>query len=389
MISSIIAEYNPFHNGHKYHIQATKANGAKYLVVIMSGSIVQRGGFSCLSKWNRALMALKNGADLVLELPTIYCGCNAEIFSSKAVYILDKLGCINQLSFGSEIGEVNSLINLSKITMSLKDNLLVKQKLQSGISYPSAISLTIKELYGEFYYKTITSPNNILATEYIKAILNLKSNIYPYTIKRNLVDHDQQKTYKYFASAMKIREMLNNNDSIVNLIPENTIDIISLNNNIYKNISILENIILYKLRTINVNDLLKIQDISEGLQNRIIKYSRIANSYSEFLACVKTKRYTMSRLRRIMVHLTLGITKNHICTDPSYARILGFNDNGKKIIKKIKSNSNIYLSHNFKKIENLFYEQAKFDRISSDILNVILKNNLDDYNEYTKKPIIV
>ncbi len=387
-ISAIICEYNPFHNGHKFQIDSIKKSGATHIIAIMSGHLMQRGDISCISKWERTKMALKNGIDLVIELPSIFSNSSAENFAKCAIHILDKLKIVDELSFGSECGDIKKLNYFCKIYKELEKSDIIKQFLKKGLSYPKAINEAINFKYGNEFSNLISQPNNVLAIEYIKAIKSLNSSINVSTIKRKNVDHDSDIIVQDFASASKIRKIIYENpNNVINFVPDNIKNFYYSNNN-FSNIKNLEQIIIYKLRTSSINDFKLLPDVNEGLENRLFKYSHLANSYDEFLYLVKTKRYTLAKIRRIIFSLLVGIKKSDILF-PKYIRILGTTKNGLDIIKKLKNYCCIPIFTSFKKLNDSFYQESIFEKIATDLF-LISSNNLHLKNiEYTHPFIIL
>jgi len=319
--AGIIAEYNPFHNGHKYHIEKTReATGAEGIVVVMSGNFVQRGDVAICDKWTRAKMALLGGADLVIELPCVYSCQSAELFAKGAVSILDNLKC-NFLSFGTESYNIDGIIKIAEFLKNPDDNFKIKldKNLQTGMSYPKALANAIGD-------DTINTPNNVLAIEYVKHIKNMK----PVGIKREGSLHDGT------GSASDIREKISNKEDTNHLMPELSYEI--LKNSTLADRSVLENLLLYKLRTINPEQLKNTPDISEGLENRIINMAHKCTTVEELCNSVKTKRYTMARIRRVMINALLDITKDDIAKSPEYIRILGMNKKGMEILNELRNN---------------------------------------------------
>ena len=253
---AVICEYNPFHNGHKYQLAHHKeVLGADSVICLMSGSFVQRGAPAIYDKWTRATDAILNGADLVIELPVVYSAQSAQRFAAGAVNLLDKLGVVDFLSFGSECGDIDALTKVAKVIASKEFNSLVKEKLKSGISYPAARTQVIKEHYPELDEDIISNPNNILSVEYINALSDINSNIKPKTLLRN----------QCFASASEIRKKIYSDESVTELIPTETRKIYDM--------KAYDNLVLYHFRKESLNALQKICDIAEGLENRFKKAS--------------------------------------------------------------------------------------------------------------------
>lgn len=325
-ILGITAEYNPFHNGHLYHIEQSKRiTNADGVVAVMSGSFVQRGDIAICDKWSRANMAIQGGADLVIELPVIFSSQSAEFFARGAVGILEALGA-DYISFGTESNNIDNLIALAKFlkTPDEKFNKILSDKLSIGLSYPTARSEALRE-----YGFTLNSPNDILAVEYLKANKTMK----PIGVKRIDSEHDG------YGSASYIRNLILNRKDYSSFVPDFTYEIIEKckKDGVAPNcISNLDTAITAILRNISSDDLSEIRDVSEGLENRIKASADKSASIAEIADDIKTKRYTHSRIRRIIVNTLLGITKDTADLTPSYIRVLAMNETGMKILKEKK-----------------------------------------------------
>ena len=373
-ICGIIAEYNPFHNGHLHHInQVKKLAGA--VVVVMSGHVVQRGELALYDKWTRARAALSCGADLIVELPTVFSCSSAEKFSNAAIYILQQLNCIDMINFGSESGNVDDLIKLAYMCQKIDKSDAMQNYLKKGFSYPKARQLAIPDPISHL----LETPNNTLGVEYIKACLNLNCNFSIYTTKRHKETDKNDLKIKFETSSF-IRK---NIDKISEYVPKKIL-------NLYISPSKLpENLLLYKLRNTKLREFTELPDVSEGLENRLFKFSKAATTLEEFFKLVKTKRYTMSRLRRIVLCALLGINRQNIPRNPQYTRVLGFNETGRKILSMSKKNDSIMITSNFKNIAKNFSYSANVDSKATDLFMFCQKNPKPCGEEYRKKPVIL
>lgn len=358
-ISAIICEYNPFHNGHKYQIEQIYKNGATHIVAIMSGNFTQRGTPSVVSKHIKAEIALKNGCDLVIELPTPYSVANAEKFALGAVFLANSLNCVDFLSFGCENNDLYSLKKVAEISNSSEVIKATKELLKQGISFVNARCKAVKILFGDDLAKLISTPNNILAVEYIKSLSQLNSKITPRPILRKGCQHNSNFNVKNFASSTLLREMLLKNDkNIKNFMPKSAYEI--LNREVEKGFApaqILncERAFLAKLRCMKPADFLQIADVAEGLENKIYKAVQNSVSIKEVYAQTKSKRYTQVRIQRILLSAFLGINKEIFKFLPPYIKILGFNEKGKEILKIAKSKSTLPIvtkTSDIKKLKN-------------------------------------
>lgn len=322
MAVGIICEFNPFHNGHKYLIQKAKALTNEPIVVVMSSSFTQRGEVAITDKFTRTKSALLGGADLVIELPVVYAVSNAEVFAKSGVKILSSFKDLNYLAFGCETNNIELLSKAASAHKNVAVQALVAKEMQGGSYYPKALEKAVCEIYGNNISDILATPNNILAVEYLKALPDI---IKPLPIQREGVEHDSKIASNNIASASYIREKLKNGESIADFVPYEPCELAFPEN--------LEIAMLYKLRSMTAKEFEKLPDVNEGLENKIYSAVHKYNSINEILFAVKSKRYTLARLRRIFIYALLNITKEIQRIDPCYARVLGFTKNGEKILK--------------------------------------------------------
>lgn len=339
-VAGIVVEYNPFHNGHLYHLQKTKElTGADIVVAVMSGNFIQRGEPAIVNKWARAKMALLNGVDVVFELPFAYACNSAEVFAYGAISILNRLG-VDWIVFGSESGDINLLKRIA-VHLAFEEEEFkkyLKTYLKEGYSFPKAREFALKKVSRE---DIEFLPNNILGVEYIKWILRTNSKIEPLTIKRiGSSYNDPNLGNDIFCSATAIRKNINNRELIKNKMPSFSYQILMEeieNGRGPVNLNDLFELFLYK--AIVDKDFLKGQfDVKEGLENRFYKYIFKSASFEDLLSKVKTKRYTLTRLQRILIHCLVDSKVNQkmlLSTEP-YIRVLGFNNKGKSYLNSIK-----------------------------------------------------
>lgn len=353
----IISEYNPFHNGHKHHIQTAKeACGADYAVCIMSGSFVQRGEPAIFDKWSRAKMAVMNGADLVIELPVVYACQPAEIFALGAVKILNSLGIVDYICFGSELGDTDTLYRLAELLHNEPEafSRILKDQLAKGVSYPKAVSRALSIFFGEgeesIADDIMKNPNNVLGIEYMKALMALRSSIKPVAVKRIECGYNDTCIAGSIASATAIRTEIKEygiSDKVRMALPESSIAIIESNISAFRHPLFLDDfsdVMLYRLRMIKESELQNYLNVREGIENRLKKYAESCTSSEELIEAVKTKRYTRTYIQRMLCHLLLDIRKSDIAlfkdlNCPAYIRILAFNEKGTHLIKEIKKRS--------------------------------------------------
>ena len=357
-VLGIIAEYNPFHNGHLYHLkESKKATGAEYTVAIISGNFTQRGSTSIIDKWKKTEMALQNGVDLIIELPVLYSISSSENFAEGSIKILNSLGIIDFLSFGSETSNIKILNNFANILYDEPKEYkkILSNYLDTGLSFPKARENALLEYIKNFedvntnfdnYKNILSSPNNILGIEYLKALKKYKSSIKPVCIKRSIADYNSSdiSINTSIASATAIRELIKNKNfnTIKTVIPEKSYSILAdcINSGcIIPDLNCFEKEIIYVLRKMSIKEIANLPDVSEGLEFLIKKAVNSCNTLTELLNTIKSKRYTITRLQRILLYALLDISKKDMKlskeVDSPYIRVLGFNDNGKKLISKI------------------------------------------------------
>ena len=348
----IIAEYNPFHNGHAYQAkQARLLANADTVIAVMSGHFTQRGEIAIIDKWHRAEAAIHSGIDLVLELPSVFAIRSAQYFAAGGVCLLQNLGIVDYLSFGAENADLNSL---SSAANGLGDP-LVTEKLKLGLdrgkNYAAALADALVT-HGYTAHDFIISPNNILAVEYLRALAQYAPAIRPLPVRRVGSGFHDLKLSESYSSASAIRHELYLSNvftpALCAAMPTATTTIIEALLQVGAapaKISALENTILAKLRSLSDAELLAAPEISEGLENRLKTASRNAGTLSELLAMIKTKRYPFSRLQRLLVHLMLGTQRKQIeefdAAGPLYARVLALNNQGRAALRKIAAHGTV------------------------------------------------
>lgn len=388
-VLGIIAEYNPFHNGHLYHLnESKKAVNADYTVAIISGNFVQRGDTSLVDKWSKAEMAIKNGVDLVIELPLIYSISSAENFAEGAIKILNSLNIVDYLSFGSELCDVRMLDDFAKVLYNEPKEFvsILNHELGKGISYPKARENALLMYLNDIrkYANVLSCPNNILAIEYLKALKKYKSNIIPLSINRNKVDYNSTEIVDGMASATAIRKIAITNDvwSLRRAMPKSSFDIMydSLRSgHTVPSITKFEKEIIYNLRKMSIAEIADLPDVSEGLEYSIKNAANSCNTIDELINIIKSKRYTTTRLKRILLYCLLGITKkdmqNSRKVNMPYIRVLGFNDKGKDLLGGI--------SHSNPKLEIITSVKKYLETSNNKINRNILEKDIFATNVYT------
>ncbi|PGO72215.1 hypothetical protein CN980_19875 [Bacillus cereus] len=368
----MVVEYNPFHNGHLYHVQQTKKlTQSDIIIAVMSGPFLQRGEPALISKWYRTKMALANGVDLVVELPYVFATQKAETFANGAISILNALR-VSEICFGSEDGQIENFYNTISIQKNEEEtfNCLVKQFMDAGNSYAKATSDAFSHILTSEKNIDMSQPNNILGFQYMKAILSQNSSIQAQTIKRFASHyHDETFNDQHIASATSIRKQLFSEEgsftTIEPFLPQATISLLA---NYKQNYGILHNweqyfsFFKYRLMTMSPGDLRHIYEIEEGLEHRILSKIQNSSSFYSFMEALKTKRYTWTRLQRACTHILTNTTKEDIRSanieqHAPYIRLLGMSQKGQT-----------YLSKNKKKIELPILTHTKtFDHAALDI----------------------
>ena len=406
-VLGIIAEYNPFHNGHLYHLEASKKlTGANYTVAIISGNFTQRGSTSIVDKWSKTKMALENGIDLVIELPVLYSISSAENFADGAIKILNSLGIVDYLSFGAETSDISILNNIANILYSEPEEYkkLLSIELEKGLSFPKARENALLDYIKnsddivpenriidfEKYSKVLSSPNNILGIEYLKALKKYKSSIKPVCISRFKAEYNSSNFSENIASATAIRELIKNKnfDTIKTVIPLESSSVLMdcINSGcVVPDLNRFEKEIIYTLRKMSIEEIANIPDVSEGLEFSIKKAANSCNNINEFLDIVKSKRYTITRLQRILLYALLSISKENMQlskkVEKPYIRVLGFNDNGKKLVSEIATkNPELKLITSVKKFVDSNSNkdlQIIFDKdvLATDMYSLAFENN--------------
>ena len=353
-VAGIVAEYNPFHNGHKFHIEETRKQGATHIVAVMSPNFVQRGDVALFEKRIRTAVALKNGVDLVLELPSPYALGNAETFARGAVGIIKATGCVDMLSFGSESADEKLLKKAVEALNSNSCDHLIKKHLEEGNSFVKSRSLAIEEMFGTDVGKILSNPNDTLAVEYIKNLLD--SDIEICTVKREGVSHDADESNGRFASASYIRNCILTQSNIIpqNFLPCNALE--DYKHEIYEKNAVFDvnnlfKVLLFKLRTMTPEQIASLPDVSEGIENKIKKAAANANNFEELLTEIKSKRYTMARIRRIICCALNDITAEITANNPPYIRVLGFNERGAEVLSRMKKTASLPVSVSLSALE--------------------------------------
>lgn len=381
-VNGIIAEYNPFHNGHKYQLtESLRRTNADYTIIAMSGNFVQRGAPAIVSKYKRAEMALLNGADLVLEIPSIYATASAEYFATGAVTLLDRLGVVTDLCFGSECGDASLLEQIAKILLEEPEDYVksLKKYLKQGLSYPNARNEALIQNYpflGQ-HKSVFSSPNNILGIEYIKAILRRKSDLTPVTVQRSGAGYHSRFPEDALCSALAIRQALyagTDSRFLKNNMPDDAADLLTAQ--LEQTGPILSNdfsdILYYKLVTEKESGYEKYLDVSADLSDRICNHLDEFRGFDDFCDLLKTKDMTYTRISRCLLHILLDIRKADMDRARGmgvvpYARVLGLRTSASPLLSEIKEHSSIPLVTKLADAEKLL-DRSAYAMLHQDIL---------------------
>ena len=414
-VVGIIAEYNPFQNWHLYHIkEAKKQAGADYVIVIMSGNFVQRGSPAIINKYARTKSAIESGADLVIELPVVYSTSSAEFFALGAISILDQLGIVDYVCFGSETNDINALTSVAEYLIMNPDeyNKDVNKYMKSGITFPVARQKAIIKNNPSINTDIISSPNNILGVEYIKALLKFNSPIKPFTIERKHAGYHETDLNitrlaptSSISSATALRKFIKEQSflsTIETQLPDSMYNIFK--QEYKKTFPVYDNdfslLLKYKLLSEDNKSLVEYIDLSKDLANRINNTSFGEYDLSSYTREIKTKQWTHTRIKRVLIHILLDLkTKNLKQYNDNkysqYARILGFNKDSSSLINKIKENTKIPILSKLSEADNILppigLQMLREDIYAANIYNLIIQEkfgtNVD--NEFKQDLIII
>ncbi len=370
-VSAVICEYNPFHNGHKYQIDTARAiTGCDAVVALMSGNFVQRGDFAFFDKAVRADAALSNGADLILENPALSTLRSAEGYASAAVYTLTALGCVDTLFFGAECENLPLLTSIAELLAfegkDFKNGLSCE--LSKGASFPSARGASVSRILGTEAGEALKKPNNLLAIEYIKALIRQKSPIKPLLIKRTGAEHNSNDACGCIASASYIRDALSQNDvSAFDFVPEEARNLYQNSNHFIS--GSVDKGILSALAILGRDEIASAPDISEGLHNKIKKECMKHSTLDALVDAVKSKRYAHSRIRRSLLCAYLKITADDVLKMPEYIKVLAFNKQGQAVLNMAKKTASLPVTTNASPLMSMpsamrmWQRELEFDRV--------------------------
>ena len=399
-VTAIISEYNPLHKGHLYHIEtAKKETGAEFVIAIMSGNFVQRGTPAIMDKYVRAEAALKSGVDLVLELPVMYATASAEYFALGGVALANTLGCVTHLSFGSEYGQADKFMEAARLLTEEPEEMKIplKEALKDGLSYPAARAYAVKVSHPELA-DILDKPNNILGVEYCKALLKLKSNIIPHTLKRQGQDYHSETADAGFASATGIRKLLEDDsletsDLLKAQLAPAAYDLLDTHMGqsplTEDDFSML---LRYKLITENRAHLTEYFGVNRELSNRIYKHLNDFKNFSSFAEELKTKNITRTAINRALLHILLDVKASDVqavtkrgCVD--YIRVLGFRKEAAGLLKEFSDIPETPLITNLSAAPVLCENDIRADQIYQ--MCVSQKYHIPYQNEYQRKMLVV
>lgn len=373
-VCAVVCEYNPFHSGHEYHLSRTREliGEDAGIISVMSGSFVQRGDFAVADKYERARCAVLGGADLVIELPSCYAVSSAERFAQGAIKLISALNAVDFISFGCETDNLNTLCSIAHCLNDSSTVSRISQEMKTGISYANARCSVVSAETG-ISDAIFNGPNNILAIEYIRALQKINSEIIPLAVKRCGAAHDSAEDCQN-ASASAIRQMLyNNNPDYEKYVPEQTIDMLKRTVDMYGGIASIvnaERAIIARLRFMSENEFAEIPDGGEGLYHRFRKAVYDSTDLSEIMKKTKTKRYTMSRIRRMLISSYIGLTADMQTAEPKYALVLAFNRRGRELLGHINQVASVPVitkpAHS-KKLDRQASDMFKFQTRADDM----------------------
>ena len=394
-ITGIITEYNPFHYGHLYHYQKSKEiTDSNAAICIMNGNFTQRGLPAITDKWSRAKMALQAGVDLIIELPLVYGIRSANFFAEGAVTLLANTNLVDDFVFGSESGQINSLIKIAKFLNQNNEKFAaeIKKFIKSGYSYPKAREKAFKTFFEkEKLITALKNPNNILGIEYIRAVLKNNFNLEPLTIKRTSNNYHSTKVNGKFASGSALRQLIKNNEinKLKSLVPKSSFKILKKELNKNK-IPVTKNNLGYpllsKLRMSSPQKLQHYAEINNGLENRFFEAGLQSGNYQELIKNINTKSITQNRVQRNLLHILFGLTEKEFSeidkTGPAYLRVLAFNKNGEKILAKLKKKSDLplitkisdYINEINFSATNPIKKQLSYEIMADDIYSLLYKS---------------
>lgn len=400
--TGVVVEYNPFHNGHLHHLRETRnATGADIVVAVMSGHFLQRGEPALVSKWSRTRMALEAGVDVVIELPYCFATQHAEIFSRGAISLLDSIGC-ESFCFGSEDGDIDTFEKTVVFIEANREryNTYISGFIREGMSYPSALAKAFQTLVSGDSVIDLSKPNNILGFHYMEARNQIHSSLKAYTITREAAGyHDQHFSSPSIASATSIRKNIFSSEGdhkIDSYLPSTSVDQLTQYQLEYGGFHRWENywtVLQYKLLSSSKEELKEIYEVEEGIENRMKECVKTSTSFEEFMTKLKTKRYTWTRLQRMLLHILTNTRKEemrHRHASPSYIRLLGMNKMGREFLHSKKKEMPLPL---ISKLSSANQSEIKLDVTAAEIFSLGIKNaaarKKSLHQEWSQPPVMI
>ena len=385
-VLGITAEYDPFHNGHKYQLEeAVRRTGAEVKIAVISGNFTQRGEPALIDKWTRAEIAVREGFDLVVEMPLLFALNNSGAFAEAGVEILEDMGC-DYISFGSECGDLSALQEAAfrRDMMTEEDDARIRDLVREGYSYPRALQTVLCETEP-------LGPNDNLACEYLR---NMK-NAQPVVIKREGAGYSDTESDGCYPSAKQIRELLKRHEDVSSMMPEQAF--LRLKQEERESGFMFRDrlfpLLMSKIATTPKRELMKISGAGEGLGNKLRDNFRYCHDYDDLAASIKSKRYTLTRIQRVLANTLLGITEEEAKDARKYIRVLAFNDRGSAYLRTLDD-----MGHRLPLITNINKDAIKYpelqrdierDILATDMYNIALGRDLYQNSEYVKKPLIL
>ncbi|WP_302759975.1 nucleotidyltransferase [Christensenella hongkongensis] len=390
-IAGIIAEYNPFHMGHAHHISQTRQKtGADYIICVISGNFSQRGECMVYDKWTRAHSALLCGADLVLELPFLYATQSAEGFARGGVDVLNALGCIDYLSFGAENADTSALLDAAALLLEEPPEFstALKEQLSCGVSFPSARAYALASFLPQHCESTFTGSNNILGIEYCKELLRIGSKISPFVLKREGNEYSSRMLSDTYSSATAVRAAILHGRDYRGHVPAKCLPLYQEACAVSPEAMFPH--VIYALRMLGINGLREIAEVAEGLEHKISACAKDVQSYDGLIHAIKSKRYTYTRIQRILLYALFGVTKQALACameEPLYARVLGVRKKSMELLSLISRQTHIPLVT--KAAEFPDGSLLHYDLLSSDIYGLFTKKIAPAGRDFTQKLMII
>ena len=390
-IAGIIAEYDPFTNGHAFHLAETRRAGrADFVVAVMSGDFTQRGRAACLDKWTRSRLAVENGVDLVLELPFCYAASGAETFARGAVSILEGLGVVDAIGFGSESGDADELQFLANFLRNEPDEYkrAIKRHLDMGVSFPKAREMAVNETLGMDAGRMLKSPNNILAIEYLKYVVSMT----PVTVKRESpYGAEDLPAEGGFASASAVRNAVRSGriEAARSFVPENVYEALlsaySSGGRAEAMDSRYFDLVRAAVLRTSAEELSDIEGAVEGIENKMKKEVRMHADLEAYASSLKSKRFTRTAIDRLLLHSLIGMTKDDALKAEPYARVLAMSPGGEKILAQARGVSSIPVVTNINKYADL-PETSRFDVLAGDIYSILTAADMYENSDHVRRP---